>query len=72
MYGTDTQLIAQMILTNLNVPADLIIQINHWAQIRHLIPKMFNRKQTTVLNALRTTFHGTYHETQRITLLNTS
>ena len=59
IYSTNKQSMAQIILTNLNIPADPIQQTNCWAQIRNLIPEMLNRKRTTITYTLRTKFDGT-------------
>ena len=63
MYSTDKHSIAQIILTSINVPSDPTTQCTCWAQIRHLIPAMLNRKRTTVTFAIKKKFEGAYDYT---------
>ena len=57
-YSMDEHSIAQIILTNLNIPHEPRIQMHCWAQNRFHVPQYMNRRRTAVTLALRNKFKG--------------
>ena len=57
-YSMNEHSIAQIILTNLNIPHEPRVQMHCWAQIRFHVPVYMNRRRTAVTFALRNKFKG--------------
>ena len=59
-YSMETNLIAQIILTSLNLPESHNTQNVCWVQVCHLIADYLNLKQTSVVHAIKQKFNGTF------------
>ena len=52
-FDNDKHSVAQIILTKLPLPADLVSQTNCWSQIQHIVPETLNRKCTSTTFAIK-------------------
>ena len=59
-YSVDTNSIAQIILTSLNLPESHNTRNVCWIQVRHLISEYLNLKRTSVVHAMKQKFNGTF------------
>ena len=59
-FNTDEYSIAQIVLSNITIPADIVSQSNCWNQIQHIVPETLNRKRTSTTFAIKKKFNGTY------------
>ena len=59
-YSMETNLIAQIILTSLNLPENHNTRNVCWVQVCHLISDYLNLKQTSVVHAIKQKFNGTF------------
>ena len=59
-YSVETNLIAQIILTSLNLPENHNTRNVCWVQVCHLISDYLNLKQTAVVHAMKQKSNGTF------------
>ena len=59
-FSVQTNLIAQIILTSLNLPENHNTRNICWVQVCHLIADYLNSKRTSVVHAIKQKFNGTF------------